>query len=72
MKALSGGDRAGKICELNGPEALTYTELAAKIEKQSLRLHSEARQLELLTTRTLRWAGETCGQFRGSRITVPT
>jgi uncharacterized protein YbjT (DUF2867 family) len=32
-KTLSGGEHAGKIYELNGPEALTATELAAKIGK---------------------------------------
>jgi uncharacterized protein YbjT (DUF2867 family) len=30
-KALAGGEHAGKIYELNGPEALNYTELARKI-----------------------------------------
>jgi len=32
-RALSGGEHSGKIYELNGPEALNYTELAAKISK---------------------------------------
>lgn len=32
-KALAGGEHSGKIYELNGPEALNYTELAAKISK---------------------------------------
>jgi uncharacterized protein YbjT (DUF2867 family) len=32
-KALAGGAYSGKIYELNGPEALNYTELAAKISK---------------------------------------
>jgi uncharacterized protein YbjT (DUF2867 family) len=32
-KALAGGAHSGKIYELNGPEALNYTELAAKISK---------------------------------------
>jgi uncharacterized protein YbjT (DUF2867 family) len=32
-KALGGGEHAGKIYELNGPEALNYTELAVKISK---------------------------------------
>jgi uncharacterized protein YbjT (DUF2867 family) len=32
-KALAGGAHIGKIYELNGPEALNYTELAAKISK---------------------------------------
>ena len=32
-KALAGGEHFGKIYELNGPEALNYTELAAKISK---------------------------------------
>jgi uncharacterized protein YbjT (DUF2867 family) len=32
-KALAGGEHAGKIYELNGPEALNYTELARKISK---------------------------------------
>jgi uncharacterized protein YbjT (DUF2867 family) len=32
-KALAGGVHSGKIYELNGPEALNYTELAAKISK---------------------------------------
>ncbi len=34
-KALAGGEHCGKIYELNGPEALTYAELAAKIAKHS-------------------------------------
>jgi len=34
-KSLSGGEHSGKIYELNGPEALTYSELAAKIAKHS-------------------------------------
>jgi uncharacterized protein YbjT (DUF2867 family) len=32
-KALAGGGHAGKIHELNGPEALNYTTLAAKIAR---------------------------------------
>jgi uncharacterized protein YbjT (DUF2867 family) len=32
-KALAAGDHSGKIYELNGPEAINYTELAAKISK---------------------------------------
>jgi uncharacterized protein YbjT (DUF2867 family) len=32
-KALAGGGHAGKIYELNGPEALSYTELARRISK---------------------------------------
>lgn len=32
-KALAGVEHAGKIYELNGPEALNYTELARKISK---------------------------------------
>ena len=32
-KALAGGGHAGKIYELNGPEALSYTELAQRISK---------------------------------------
>ncbi len=32
-KALSGGEHSGKIYELNGPEAVDYTELARKISK---------------------------------------
>jgi uncharacterized protein YbjT (DUF2867 family) len=34
-KALSGGEHAGQVYELNGPEALSYPELAAKITEQS-------------------------------------
>src|SRR5258708_7202607 len=34
-KALTGGEHAGKIYELNGPDALNYTELAAKISKHA-------------------------------------
>jgi len=34
-KSLSGGEHSGKTYELNGPEALTYSELAAKIAKHS-------------------------------------
>jgi uncharacterized protein YbjT (DUF2867 family) len=32
-KALAGGEHAGKIYELNGPEAINYPELAGKISK---------------------------------------
>src|SRR5437588_2321478 len=32
-KALAGGEHSGKIYELNGPEAINYAELAAKISK---------------------------------------
>jgi uncharacterized protein YbjT (DUF2867 family) len=32
-KTLAGGEHAGKIYELNGPEAINYTELARKISK---------------------------------------
>lgn len=32
-KSLAAGEHAGKIYELNGPEAITYTELAKKISK---------------------------------------
>ena len=34
-KSLEGGEHSGKTYELNGPEALTYSELAAKISKHS-------------------------------------
>jgi len=34
-KALAGGEHSGKTYELNGPEALTYAELAEKITKHS-------------------------------------
>lgn len=34
-KSLVGGEHSGKIYELNGPEALTYSELAEKIAKHS-------------------------------------
>ena len=34
-KALSGGEHSGKTYELNGPEALTYAELADKISKHA-------------------------------------
>ncbi len=34
-KALVGGDHSGKTYELNGPEALTYAELAEKIAKHA-------------------------------------
>ena len=34
-KSLPGGEHSGKTYELNGPEALTYSELAAKIAKHS-------------------------------------
>ncbi len=34
-KALAAGEHSGKTYELNGPEALTYSELAAKIAKHS-------------------------------------
>jgi uncharacterized protein YbjT (DUF2867 family) len=36
-KSLAGGEHAGKIYELNGPEAISYTELAKKISKVALR-----------------------------------
>jgi uncharacterized protein YbjT (DUF2867 family) len=34
-KALAGGQHSGKTYELNGPEALTYTEIAEKISKHA-------------------------------------
>jgi uncharacterized protein YbjT (DUF2867 family) len=34
-KALAGGEHRGKTYELNGPEALTYAELAEKISKHT-------------------------------------
>jgi len=34
-KALEGGEHDGKTYELNGPEAVTYTELADRITKQT-------------------------------------
>jgi uncharacterized protein YbjT (DUF2867 family) len=34
-KALAGGEHAGKTYELNGPEAIDYTELARKISRVS-------------------------------------
>ena len=34
-KSLAGGEHSGQIYELNGPEALTYSELAEKIAKHS-------------------------------------
>ena len=34
-KALAGGEHSGKTYELNGPEALSYPELAEKITKQT-------------------------------------
>jgi len=34
-KALGGGEHDGKTYELNGPEAVTYTELADRITKQT-------------------------------------
>jgi uncharacterized protein YbjT (DUF2867 family) len=36
-KALAGGEHAGKTYELNGPEALNYTELAEKISRAAAR-----------------------------------
>jgi uncharacterized protein YbjT (DUF2867 family) len=35
VKTLSGGEHNGKTYELNGPEALSYTELADKISKHA-------------------------------------
>ena len=34
-KALAGGEHSGKIYELNGPEALTYSDVAEKIAKHA-------------------------------------
>jgi uncharacterized protein YbjT (DUF2867 family) len=34
-KALTGGQHSGKTYELNGPEALTYTEIAEKISRHA-------------------------------------
>lgn len=34
-KSLSGGEHSGQIYELNGPEALTYSDIAEKIAKHS-------------------------------------
>ena len=43
-KSLAGGEHAGKIYELNGPEAINYTELAKKISKVAVR---EVRYLDI-------------------------
>jgi len=43
-KSLAGGQHAGKIYELNGPEAINYTELAKKISKVAVR---EVRYLDI-------------------------
>jgi uncharacterized protein YbjT (DUF2867 family) len=43
-KSLAGGEHTGKIYELNGPEAINYTELAKKICKVAAR---EVRYLDI-------------------------
>jgi uncharacterized protein YbjT (DUF2867 family) len=45
-KALAGGEHAGKTYELNGPEAIDYTELARKISRVSGR---EAKYVDIPT-----------------------
>ena len=60
-KALAGGPHSGKIYQLNGPEALNYTELAAKISKAAGRevkyvdIPMEAQRKALLEQQMPEW-----------------
>ena len=60
-KALSGGEHAGKTYELNGPEAISYTQLAAKISKATGReakyvdIPMEAQRKAMLEQGTPEW-----------------
>src|SRR6266550_3000533 len=63
-KALAGGEYAGKTYELNGPEALTYAELAEKITKHSGRdvqyvdIPPEVQRKALLDRGMLEWQAD--------------
>lgn len=60
-KALTGGEHSGKVYELNGPEALTSTEIAEKIAKHSGRsvkyvdIPMEAQRKGMLDLRMPEW-----------------
>jgi uncharacterized protein YbjT (DUF2867 family) len=63
-KSLAGGEHSGKIYELNGPEALTYTELAAKIAKhvgrpvQYVNIPAEAQRKAMLEQGMPEWQAD--------------
>src|SRR6266566_4278738 len=63
-KALAGGEHSGKTYELNGPEALTYAELAEKITKHSGRdvqyvdIPPEVQRKALLDRGMLEWQAD--------------
>lgn len=63
-KALAAAEHAGKIYELNGPEALSYPELAAKISKhagrptQYLDIPSEAQRKAMLDQGMPAWQAD--------------
>src|SRR5258705_11933504 len=69
-KALSGGDHSGKTYELNGPEALTYAELAEKIAKHAGRavqyvdIPVEAQRKAMLDQAMPAWQGEALLDFQ--------
>lgn len=63
-KSLAGGEHSGKIYELNGPEALTYSELAEKIAKHSGRdvqyvdIPAEKHRQSMLSSGMLEWQAD--------------
>ena len=63
-KSLTGGDHSGKTYELNGPEALTYWELAEKIEEhagrpvQYVNTPAESQRKAILDQGMLEWQAD--------------
>src|SRR5258708_36858180 len=63
-KALAGGEHGGKTYELNGPEALTYSELAEKISKHAGRpvqyvdIPADAQRKAMLEQGMPEWQGK--------------
>src|SRR5258708_2238858 len=70
-KALAGGEHGGKTYELNGPEALTYSELAEKISKHAGRpvqyvdIPADAQRKAMLEQGMPEWQGNSLLDLQG-------
>src|SRR5260221_922893 len=70
-KALAGGEHGGKTYELNGPEALTYSELAEKISKHARRpvqdvdIPADAQRKAMLEQGMPEWQGDSPLDLQG-------
>src|SRR5258708_20549442 len=70
-KALAGGEHGGKTYELNGPEALTYSELAEKISKHAGRpvqyvdIPADAQRKAMLEQGMPEWQGNALLDLQG-------